>query len=613
MAVNVLNRYNSILGLPKLGETPYEYEDRLQSGYGITLAIDNHYRHIFHLIKHSQIQPADDYENYQKRFKKLEINKKFHLKQLSISLLEDTEFITIKKYLPIRTHINDYSEYIKKMEENSKESIENILDVNDYDDFVKVLPKYYDTLEEYNELMENRYLEKVSNDYFEAFKKMYPHFNDENYFEKYKSRVNSYLDTNSGYINEHLLKFGLSELKEIEFDILTVCIPRPFEHIDTYRMRLPDISIEPDDYERFKRIYPKVSSTKTEYSAIMTSMGIPVPTNSFKMYKNQLPNVRDKETYDEYHTRISNEQSFFMKEEEYRLWFLRLPKAPERYSNHIQRMTTLSNESSNVVKPLEKHEFHDLKNLFSISYETYDEHCSRFESYDLIKLTKDQFIKEKSYRVLVGEIYSSHVDRILQLFREQYIGDYDSKKQKIIQEHGIESLIQENFVEHVLSYPFTYDTFEKFSSRQKNIISSFEPNPVKTKTWYDKMKKILPQISENIGEFKDRVKNYKLLFPEITQTQFNHHKQTLPYPGESSRTFYSRIEHTFSDDKLIMEYKMMWNHFVEINTNFLIDHSIYNRKIKECLLLGLPMLQNSFLEYNSKIVEMGMKPLKYLP
>ncbi|XP_029343488.1 uncharacterized protein LOC115033768 [Acyrthosiphon pisum] len=159
-----------------------------------------------------------------------------------------------------------------------------------------------------------------------------------------------------------------------------------------------------------------------------------------------------------------------MTEDEYRLWFLRLPKAPERYLNHKNTMLKLK-KIIVQVEPLEKNEFDDLKNLFSIPYETYEEHHDRLKNYKLRELKRDQFTREKAYRVLVGETYTSHVERIQKLFYEL---DYNLTEEKIIEDHGIETLLPNNFAEHVLSYPFNYDTSKKFLSRQETITSNLD-------------------------------------------------------------------------------------------------------------------------------------------
>ncbi|XP_060878889.1 uncharacterized protein LOC132951160 [Metopolophium dirhodum] len=619
------------LRFPKLSETPREYEDRLETDYSLDIAIDNHQLHLFHLIKHSQIQLYDDYKGYEKRFQKLVINRRKFLKDFGISLLNETEFKLFKEYLPTRPYVIDYSAYTIDMK--MKGDTEYMLDVNDYDDFMKVFPKYYDTFEEFNELMKHRYLDPVSKDYFKIFKEIHPHFFDKD-FKGYSSRILNYsLSTTRSFKNE-LTKFSLSPINNLaEFDTFMDNIPRPFEPITAYKKRLPNVSMKSKDYERFKRIYPKVSSTISEYSMLMESMEISKADEFFIIYKNQLPNVSDKETYDVYMKKINDKQSFMMTEDEYRLWFLRLPKAPERYLNHIKTMIKLK-ENNVEVEPLEKHEFDDLKNLFSIPYETYKEHYIRLKSYNLRKLTRNQFIREKAYRVLVGETYKSHVERIRQLFNEP---DYDLTKEKIVEDHGIETLIPNNFAEHVLSYPFNYDTLKKFLSRQEIIKSDLDPDPlVKTEIWYKRMKNLLPRINENIQMFKERVKTYKLLFPEITEIQFYRHKYALPHPAESYTTFYSRTQYIISDNKqdetspadpaeLLMEHKKeLYDIFVALSPNFLIDHPTYCEKVKEyeepldkdeffVFKQCLPKLQDSILEHNNKITLMGLAEVKDEP
>eukprot|EP00102_Acyrthosiphon_pisum_P023920 XP_016661130.1 PREDICTED: uncharacterized protein LOC100574565 [Acyrthosiphon pisum] len=268
-----------------------------------------------------------------------------------------------------------------------------------------------------------------------------------------------------------------------------------------------------------------------------------------------------------------------MTEDEYRLWFLRLPKAPERYLNHKNTMLKLK-KIIVQVEPLEKNEFDDLKNLFSIPYETYEEHHDRLKNYKLRELKRDQFTREKAYRVLVGETYTSHVERIQKLFYEL---DYNLTEEKIIEDHGIETLLPNNFAEHVLSYPFNYDTSKKFLSRQETITSNLDRDPlVETKIWYKRMKKLLPRLNENIKIFKERVKTYNLLFPEITEIQFDLHIRALPHPAESYTTFYSRTQYIISDNKLLMKYnKELYNTFVAISPNCLIDHPTYCKKLKK--------------------------------
>eukprot|EP00102_Acyrthosiphon_pisum_P009600 XP_003247984.3 PREDICTED: uncharacterized protein LOC100571853 [Acyrthosiphon pisum] len=100
------------LRFPKLSETPKEYGYRLDN-YSLDIAINNH---LFHLIKHSQIQLYDDYESYEKRFKKLVINRRKFLEEFGISLLSETQFKLFKQYLPTKPYVIDYSAYtIDKM------------------------------------------------------------------------------------------------------------------------------------------------------------------------------------------------------------------------------------------------------------------------------------------------------------------------------------------------------------------------------------------------------------------------------------------------------------------------------------------------------------------
>ncbi|XP_029343485.1 uncharacterized protein LOC100574091 [Acyrthosiphon pisum] len=103
-----------------------------------------------------------------------------------------------------------------------------MLDVNDYDDFMKVFPKYYDTIHEYNELMQSRYLDPVSKDNFKISKEVHPHIIDKD-FDGYLSRI---------------VNYSLSPISESK-DFLTLIdnFPRPFEPITTYKKRLPNVLI----------------------------------------------------------------------------------------------------------------------------------------------------------------------------------------------------------------------------------------------------------------------------------------------------------------------------------------------------------------------------------
>ncbi|KAE9537548.1 hypothetical protein AGLY_006571 [Aphis glycines] len=146
---------------PKLSETMHSYKTRLG--------------------EYSQIQPFDNFENYQLRYKKLESNKKKILAKMILKTL----------------------------------------DPYDYKDMKDVYPKYYHTLEEHNTIMENLYLQQFEMDMFIMIKEGFPHLLDNDY-RKYKSRVQ----------NSSLLI-----LNEEEFMRLKSFIPKRFESLKAFKNR----------------------------------------------------------------------------------------------------------------------------------------------------------------------------------------------------------------------------------------------------------------------------------------------------------------------------------------------------------------------------------------
>ncbi|XP_025205921.1 uncharacterized protein LOC112602179 [Melanaphis sacchari] len=476
------------LRFPKLSETPLDYEDRFAT-YDIQPLIINDQYNLFNTFKHSQIQPSDNFDSYAARYKKIASNKRAFLAKMRI---------------PFHENFDSFKSFLESLEKN------------DYDDVMNVFPKYYDTFQEYNEIMKERSLQPVSIDYFKMFKDVHPHLLDDN-FNVYEARVKN--GNNLPFMNQH------------QFDQFKLRIPGQFESVTAYIKRVPGAST--DDIERFKRIYPKMCSTLLEFSITMNDMGISMVKETFEFYKNQFPQ-RNETNYTIYSTRLNS---------------LRFPKAPERYSNYKQRMQSIS------LDPLDKSEFNNLKKLFSIPYETYNEHVDRLNSYSIEPLSLETFKKEKSLRVLVGETFADHKTRIMDIFINPELGlnTYtDSNVTKLINDEGIESLIVENFMDHVLTYPFNYDSFEKFCWRQNRKDSIADPDPlVKTQIWYDRMKKLLPKLNENIEIYRNRTKEDNLEFPEITLKQFYRHLYELPHPAESFLTFDSRTQIKDSSDNHI--------------------------------------------------------------
>ncbi|CAH1720552.1 unnamed protein product [Aphis gossypii] len=227
-----------------------------------------------------------------------------------------------------------------------------------------------------------------------------------------------------------------------------------------------------------------------------------------------------------------------MSQEEFNLLRSRFPKPHERYSNYIKNL-----DSS--LFPLDKSEFNDLKKLFSIPYETYAEHYNRLKSYFKEPLSPENFRIEKSLRVLVGESFIDHVVRIIDIFNGEN-GNTNCTQDVIIQlvnHQGMETLEVNNFIDHMLTYPFNYDSFEKFCSRQENKFKAETDPLVKTLSWYNRMKTLLPKLSDNtIEDYQKRVKEDKLEFPDITLKQFYRHKYGLPHPGELFSTFELRTK-----------------------------------------------------------------------
>ncbi|KAE9537551.1 hypothetical protein AGLY_006574 [Aphis glycines] len=211
-----------------------------------------------------------------------------------------------------------------------------------------------------------------------------------------------------------------------------------------------------------------------------------------------------------------------MSQEEFNLLRSRFPKPHERYSNYIKHL-----DSS--LCPLDKSEFNDLKKLFSIPYETYAEHNNRLKSYFKEPLSLENFRIEKSLRVLVGESFVDHVVRIIDIFYGANENtNYTPEVIGQLVNQGMESLEMDNFIDHMLTYPFNYDSFEKFCWRQENKFKAETDPLVKTYLWYSRMKNLLPKLSDDsIEDYQKRVKKDEL---------------ELPYPGESLSTFKSRTE-----------------------------------------------------------------------
>ncbi|XP_050055060.1 uncharacterized protein LOC114121906 isoform X2 [Aphis gossypii] len=249
---------------PKLSETMHSYTTRLEE-YRLPIVINPN---LFKTFKRSQIQPFDKFEIYQLRYQKLESNKKKLLAKMNISFCEE------------------YKEY------NSFPSFLKTLDPYDYKDMKDVCPKYYHTLTEYNTIMENLYLQQFEMDMFIMIKEGFPHLLDNDY-GKYKSRVDN---------------SSLSFLNEEEFIRLKSFIPKRFESLNAFEIRISINIYTADDIENFKSIYPKVCSTLDEFTITMKNMGIvSLIKETYEFYNNQFPE-RDETKYDDYHKRVTGKQ-----------------------------------------------------------------------------------------------------------------------------------------------------------------------------------------------------------------------------------------------------------------------------------------------------------------
>ncbi|XP_026822363.1 uncharacterized protein LOC113560587 isoform X2 [Rhopalosiphum maidis] len=631
------------LRFPKLSETHDDYLKRFMTygfnkeiraknnneylfrRYNIQLIILNNTQiQLFNIFKHAQIQPKDNPDSYNDRYKRIAFNKSVLLEKMHIPLRKD--YCGLESFL---------------------ESLEK----NDYEDIMNVFPKYYDTFQEYNDLMKDRGLQPVSSDYFKMLKSAYPHLLDNN-FDDYISRTKNGIN----------LPKNILIMTQHQFDQFKFRIPKRFETITDYKIRIADAltdSYTPDDIELLKRIYPKVCSTFSEFSKIMDDLGIPMITQTFNFYKDQFPK-RDEKDYEQYCTRLNSTKSIAMSEKEFNLLNSRFPKAPENYYNYTQRLQLLS------IKPLDLYDFYDLKNLFSMPYETYDEHCKRLTSYSREPLSLDEFKKEKSVRVLIGETFTDHLTRIIDIYYPSEENPYtESNIIKLSNNEGIETLKMNKFIDHVLTYPFKYDSFENFCWRHYTRNSDLNQNPnVTTQIWYDQMKKLLPGFHESIEIYRNRTK--ELEFPEITVKQFNRYLLEMPHPAETFLVYISRTKDMTSSynsvfsnipesavttqiPQQLIDMEMptssthqqnpsksemlqstqftpidlseirieSYNIFISLSPNFYINHTEYVEKVKEygdpmspneliAFKECLPKLQDSFLEFNEKIKSMGL-------
>ncbi|XP_060853743.1 uncharacterized protein LOC132931772 isoform X2 [Rhopalosiphum padi] len=630
------------LRFPKLSETHEDYlkrfttygfdkeiettnkNENLFRRYNIQLTIlNNPYIQLFNIFKHAQIQPQDNPDSYSDRYKRIALNKSV--------LLE-------KMHIPLR---QDYCVF---------ESFLESLEKNDYEDIMNLFPKYYDTFQEYNDLMKDRGLQLVSSDYFKMLKSAYPHLLDNN-FDDYITRIK-----NGTYFPKNILI-----MTQDQFDQFKFRIPKRFETISDYKTRIADASTDlytPDDIERLKCIYPKVCSTFSEFSKIMNDLGMPMITQTFNFYNDQFPK-RGENDYKKFCSRLKFAKSIAMSEKEFNLLISRFPKAPEIYHSYKQRLQLL------FINPLDLNDFYDLKNLFSIPYETYDEHYKRLTSYSREPLSLDQFKKEKSLRVLVGETFTDHLTRIIDIYYPPEENSYtESNIITLSNNEGIETLKKDKFIDHVLTYPFNYDSFENFSWRQytRNSDTNRDPN-VTTRIWYDRMKKLLPGFHESIDIYRNRTK--ELEFPEITVKQFNRHILEMPHPAETFLVYTSRTKDMASSynsvffnipksavrtqiPQSVLDMGMSistpqqnpsksemlqrtqltpidlseiriesYNTLISLSPNFYINYTEYVKNVKEygdpmsrdeliAFKECLPKLQDSFLKFNENIKSMGL-------
>ncbi|VVC33611.1 Hypothetical protein CINCED_3A015794 [Cinara cedri] len=327
-----------------------------------------------------------------------------------------------------------------------------------------------------------------------------------------------------------------------EFDKLVKRLPKLYEYIDEYKLRIEKEGLSPLDQTTvkcIKTLYPSVSQSYLTYKFEKTKYS-KLDIFSYREYINFISIFPiPAESLDSYLSRCQR-----MKEEDYYGFKRMYPGYHEFYYSYFDRILKM-----NLV-PMEFKHFMDFKTFypsFTAKHETYYRAVSEQDhwenNFDFSKLTLDDF---KLYKQLFPQInefdYQTYLGRIQKLVPpknnendEIYIGR--------LQSIGYPIMEKDVFDAYNIRLPRGYENFEYNKKRlEKNGISLLNEDK------FDEFKTLGFLLDETYQEYEDRMKPYYL--PKLySHDDFNTFKLSLPRIGETYKEHWLRMQ-TIAPQKL---------------------------------------------------------------